>query len=186
MSTTDKKHGFVPVKSLVGGAIRTREYHVDSANATGVFIGDLVMIENDGNIAPATADIGLACIGVATGVKDVNRVAIKAGYLAASTEGYVDVVDDPYVVFRVQEDGAGTSLIEAQTAIGNTANHVAGAGSTTTGISAHTINSDDVGTGAQLKIVGLYEDPNNAFTDTYTEVLVLINEHHYKAAVVGV
>ena len=168
MSTTDKKYGLRPTFHLTGGAIRSREYHVDSSNTPGIFIGDLVMIESDGNIAAATADIGLACIGVAVGVKNVNRSAISAGFLAASTEGYIDVVDDPYVVFRVQEDGVGTSLIEAQTAIGNTANHVAGTGSTTTGMSGHTINSDDVGTGAQLKIVGLYENPNNAFSDTFT------------------
>ena len=184
MSTTDKKHGFIPVKHLTGGAIRSREYHVDSSNTPGIFIGDLVMIESDGNIAAATAAIGLPAIGVAVGVKDANRKPIAAGYLAASTEGYVDVVDDPYVVFRVQEDGAGTSLFGDTTGIGATADHVAGTGSTSTGISGHTLNSDS--TDAQLKVIGLYETSDNAWADTYTEILVLINEHHYKAAVAGV
>ena len=184
MSTTDKKHGFVPVKHLTGGAIRTREYHVDSSNTPGVFIGDLMTFESDGNVKPAAAADVLAVVGVAIAVKDVNRKPIAAGYLAASTEGYVDIVDDPMVIFRVQEDGAGTSLLEGQTGIGQTFDHVAGAGSTTTGISAHTINSDS--TDAQLKVVGLYETSDNAWTDTYTEVLVIINEHIYKAAVAGV
>jgi len=182
MSTTDKKHGFVPVKHLNGGEIRSREYHVDSSNTPGIFIGDLVMQEADGNIAAATAGIGLTCIGVAVGCKDVNRVGLQ--YLAASTEGYVDVVDDPYVVFRVQEDGAGTSLFGDITGVGATADHVIGTGDTTTGISGHTLNSDS--TDAQLKVIGLYESPDNAYGDTYTELLVLINEHHFKAAVAGV
>lgn len=184
MATTDKKHGFVPVKHLTGGEIRSHEYHVDSANATAIFPGDLVKMEADGDIAPAAANDGTVVVGVAVGTKDVNRVANSAGFLAASTEGYIDVVDDPDVVFRVQEDGVGTPL--AATAVGATANHVAGAGDTTVGISNHTIDSSDIGTGAQLKVYGLYETSDNAWGDTFSEVLVLINEHHYKAAVVGI
>ena len=180
MSTTDKKHGFVPVKHMTGGTIRSREYHVDSSNTPGIFVGDLVILESDGNIAAAAAAQGVNVIGVAIGTYDVNRTPTANNYLAASTEGYVQVVDDPMVIFRVQEDGVGTSGFDAHLAIGHHADHVAGTGSTTTGISGHTVNSDS--TDEQLECVGLYETSDNAWTDTYTEVLVLINEHHYKAA----
>jgi hypothetical protein len=183
MSTTDKKYGFVPVKHLTGGQIRSREYHVDSSNGTAIFIGDLVDQEADGNIAPAAAAAGTSVVGVAVGCKDSNRNAIAAGYLAASTEGYIDVVDDPDVIFKVQEDGAGGTPLAASD-IGATRDHVQGTGDTATGRSAHTIDSS--GTEAQLKIIGLHEDPNNLWGDTYTEVLVIINEHQYRGAVAGV
>lgn len=184
MGTTSRPHGFTPVAHLTGGAIRTREYHVDSSNATAIFVGDLVKIEADGNIAPAAADTGTAVIGSARWVLDSNRSPIDAGYLAASTEGYVGVSDDPDLIYSVNEDGDTTPL--AATAIGNTLNHVATAGDTATGISKHVLDSDDIGTGAQCKVVGLLETDDNAWSDTYTETLVILNEHHYKAAVAGV
>jgi len=186
MSTVDKKYGFVPVGHLLMGNYngKTRRYVVDAANTPGIFKGDLVMIQADGNIGAATAGIGLACIGVAQAFYTSTGTPIAAGYLAASTAGLVDVIDDPYVIFRVQEDGAGTSLFGDATGVGATADHVIGTGDTTTGISGHTLNSDS--TDAQLKVLGLYKVEGNAWADTYTEIEVLINEHHYKAAVAGV
>jgi hypothetical protein len=186
MSTVANPVGFRPVGHLLMPSFsgKTRRYQVDASNTPGIFKGDLVKIEADGHIAAAAAATGLPVIGVAVAFFDSTGSPLAAGYLAASTAGYVDVIVDPYVVYVVQEDGAGTSLFDDESGIGATADHVAGTGSTTTGLSGHTLNSDD--TNAQLQVLGLYGDVNNAWADTYTDIEVLINEHHYKAAVAGV
>ena len=84
------------------------------------------------------------------------------------------VYDDPYTVFKVQS--AGTP---AQTNIGNCADVVAGAGSTTTGQSGFEISGTMSNGTASLKILGLYEAPDNAF-GTNAIMEVLINEHLLK------
>lgn len=183
MATTDKKHGFVPVRHLTGGVIRSRQYEVDGDGMTAIFIGDLIDMEADGKVVVAAAAAGTSVIGVCTGVRDANRNAIAANFLAGSTAGFLDVVDDPDVIFSIQEDGVGGTPLAAID-VGATRDHVAGTGDEVTALSGHTIDSS--GTEGQLKIYGIDEKPNNAFGDTFTEVLVLINEHHYKAAVAGV
>ncbi len=185
MGATDKKYGFVAVQHQGGGSLRTREYEVDVLNVTAIFPGDVVSVEADGMIAAASANDGPICVGVVMSCMDSNRIPCTPGYLLTLTAGFVLVYDDPNTIFRVQEDGAGTAIADV-TGRFATVNHVAGAGDTLTGRSGHTIDSDDVGTGAQFEIVGLYEAPGNAWADAYTEVLVMFNEHKRKAPVAGV
>jgi len=161
------------------------EYPVDVGNTPTISPGDLIDMEADGNVSRAAADAGTSVIGVCAYVLDTNRAPIALGQLATTTVGYVGVYDDPSIIFRVQEDG-DTTPISDRTCVGATANHIDAAGSTTTGKSVQTLDSTDVGTGAQLKIIGLYDVPGNAWADTYTELLVVINEHHYRGAVAGV
>lgn len=181
MPSTANPRGFTPVRHMTGGEIRENLYKVDSSNATAIFPGDLVKLESDGRIAPAAADTGLTVIGVAVAVYDSNKRPIAAGYLAALTAGFIGVVDDPYIIYEVEADGS-----VAETDVGATANHVATAGDTTTGRSKHSLDASDIGTGAQLKILGLYDVSGNAFDDSFVRLEVLINEQHYKAAVAGV
>ena len=82
--------------------------------------------------------------------------------------------DDPYIVYKVQS--AGTT---AQTNIGNCADIVAGAGSTTTGQSGFEISGTMAAGTATCKIIGLYESPDNAF-GANAIMEVLINEHILK------
>ena len=153
----------------------TNKYSVDSSNGTAIFQGDLVMLESDGNIAPATAGAGTSVIGVAVGLQDSDGKALS--YLPASTAGYAIVADDPNTRFGIQAD-SGTSVTSAD--IGATADHVAGVGSTTTGQSAHELDSDDIGTGGQLRIMGKVNTPNNSWGE-HVDLEVLINEHALKS-----
>jgi hypothetical protein len=153
-----------------------RHEPVDSSNGTAIFPGDIIMREADGNVAPATAGntqiIGV-CVGI---VPDKDNLSRK--YLPASTAGTVLVCEDPNVILEVQEDGVGGTLTSA--AIGTNADHVAGAGSTTTGISAHTLDSSSiVDTTAGFRIIGLVNRPDNE-AGSYAKWLVMINEHSYK------
>jgi len=178
MANANRPKGATPVRSLDGStAIPVNPYTVDSSNGTAIFLGDFVAREADGNIAPAAA--GGVILGVAVGVAD-GYDDLSKRYLAASTAGTVYVVDDPSIIFEVQEDDGGTALTAA--ARGANVEIVAGAGSTTTGISAHELDQDSVtNLTAQLRLIGLTPRANNAYGDN-ADWEVLINEHFYTAA----
>jgi len=184
MANEDKASGARPVGTLNGANWNdsVRHYSVDSSNGTAIFPGDFVMLEADGNAAPATAAGGGTWIGVMVGkVADFDNLDQK--HLAASTAGTILVTTDPNTIYEVQEDSTGSSL--ALTDRGNTLDVAAGAGDTDTGRSAHELDSSDIGTGANLKVVDLVDRPDNE-VGTNAKWLVVINEHLYKAAVAGV
>jgi hypothetical protein len=77
-------------------------------------------------------------------------------------------------VFKVQSAGS-----PAQTNIGNCADVVAGAGSTTTGQSGFEISGTMAASAATCKILALVDSPENAF-GANAVMEVLINEHVLK------
>lgn len=123
-----------------------RPFKVDSSNSTALFVGDVVMQETDGNVAPASAG-------------NTALIGSTEDYLAASTAGTVMVYDDPNQSFLAQDDG--TSTTTAQLHIGSNADHVANAGSTTTLLSGHEIDISDIdpGTGG-FNLVQLIANPD--------------------------
>lgn len=154
-------------------------YDVDSSNGTAIFKGDLVKLEADGNIAPAAA--GDRALGVAVSVKPDYDVAatIHPGYLPASTAGKILVVTDPNALYEIQEDSVGAAL--AATDKGALVDIIAGAGSTTTGRSAHEVDSSTLGTSnGQLKLIKLVDRSDNAVGDQ-AKWVVKINEHYFSS-----
>lgn len=174
MANKDAPQGARPLRHLTGGnAFRMNPYPVDSSNATAIFIGDFVKLEDDGNVAPAAA--GNRILGVCGGV-DGDYDNLTRRYLPATTAGTVWVYDDPDIVFAIQEDSVSATL--AATNVGNLANHVAGTGSTTTSISAHELDSDGTGTGtAGLRILRAVDRADNVVGETNAEWEVVIYEH---------
>ncbi len=179
MANVDAAFGFVPIRHLSGnGYSRANKYTITSGLAENIFTGDLVIITADGVITPHSAsevnNIGVFA-GVSYTASDGSYVYSQywpSGTTATNIAAYV--YDDPYTVFKVQS--AGTP---AQTNIGNCAEVVAGAGSTTTGQSGFEINGTMAAGTASCKILGLYESPDNAF-GTNAIMEVLINEHLLK------
>jgi len=179
MANVDAAFGFVPIRHLSGnGYSRANKYTITSGLSENIFTGDLVIITADGVITPHTAtevnNIGVFA-GVSYTASDGSYVYSQywpSGTTATNIAAYV--YDDPYTVFKVQS--AGTP---AQTNIGNCAEVVAGAGSTTTGQSGFEINGTMAAGTASCKILGLYESPDNAF-GTNAIMEVLINEHLLK------
>lgn len=167
-------------------------YYIPVGNANAIFTGDLVTMDGTGSAdgkyptvkRTAAADITIVgvVIGFATSPElgfDANNLTRK--YVAASTAMYCLVVDDPNVIFEIQEDSDGGAI--AVTAIGNNADVVATAGSTTTGQSGMVLDSSDVVTTAQqLRILRLADRPDNALGN-YAKWLVMINEHIYRTTV---
>ena len=149
MANVDAAFGFVPIRHMSGNIPRANKYTITSGLAENIFTGDLCILTADGVITPHTAT-------------ETNNIGVFAG------------VSYPYIVYKVMSDGS-----PAQTNIGNCADVVAGAGSTTTGQSGFQLNSS-MGTGtATCKIIGLYESPDNAF-GANAVVEVLLNEHILK------
>jgi hypothetical protein len=179
MANVDAAFGLTPVRHLSGnGYSRANKYTITSGLAENIFTGDLVIITADGVITPHSAtevnNIGVFA-GVSYTASDGSYVYSQyfpTGTTATNIIAYV--YDDPYTVFKVQSAGS-----PAQTNIGNCADVVAGTGSTTTGQSGFEMNGTMSNGTATLKILGLYEAPDNAF-GTNAVMEVLINEHLLK------
>ncbi|MCR4288281.1 MAG: hypothetical protein NUW09_09755 [Deltaproteobacteria bacterium] len=171
MANVDNPRGFWPVRHLCGGEIRTNEYIVTTGST--VYQGDLLKVVDAGTVEASAANDGVIVVGVAA------EYASDSGSAGGVK---VLVYDDPYIVFGVQAD-TGTAV--AATEVFETANHVAGSGSATTLLSGHELDASDIASGAQLKIIGKINEPNNAWAE-HVNLEVLINEHLYKAAVAGV
>ena len=178
MANANRPKGALTIRSLDGStATPVNPYAVDASNATAIFLGDFVKREADGNIAPAAATNVI--LGVAVGVAD-DYDNLTRRYLPATTAGTVYVVDDPDMIFEVQEDDGGTALTAA--ARGANTDIVAGAGSTTTSISAHELNQDGVTSAtAQLRLMRIVPREGNAYGDN-ADWEVMINEHAYTTA----
>jgi hypothetical protein len=178
MANVDAAFGFVPIRHLSGNAPRANKYTITSGLAENIFTGDLCIITADGVVTPHTAT-EVNNIGVFAGVSYTasDGSYVYSQYWPSGTTGtniIAYIYDDPFTVYKVQS--AGTP---AQTNIGNCADVVAGAGSTTTGISGFEISGTMANGTATCKIIALHDSPSNAF-GTNAVMEVVINEHLLK------
>jgi hypothetical protein len=190
MANPSTPNGLVPVRTLTGPYMgQTNAYSTAAGDATLLGIGDLVKLAGtsqligDVTYADVTrAATGDVFVGVVTSVVPATRDSTV--YRAASTATIVNVCDDPTVLFEVQESAAGTSFTAND--IGLNANIVVASASTTTGLSATTIdNSTEATTNTlDLKIIGLANKPNNAVGES-AKWIVRINRHKYVDQVAG-
>ena len=166
MANKDAAFGAKAVRHITGGTIRANEWKIigDGTSSTAIFTGDFVKLLGTGYIDAAAA--GNRILGVFAGCNYTNssgeQVFSKYYPASTTTQGSGDITaivyDDPNIVWAIQSSGSADFAD-----IGNLADHVAGAGSTSTGGSAHEINGT-TGTGtAGLRILGLYNEPNNAY-----------------------
>ena len=190
MANIDRPNGLRPIRMLDGSAYNASimEFPVDASNGTAIFKGDAVILEDDGNVAPATA--GGVILGVCVGVV-VNRAVAATehpGYLPASTAGTVLVEIGTNVVFEIQEDSVGGAMVA--TNVGSNGDFVATAGSTTTGRSAYELDSSDViakdasAATATLRVLKLSSRTDNEI-GTEAKWEVIINEHQFADATAG-
>lgn len=191
MANTDAAFGFRPVRRLSGGAFTVEKCFIPATDSTAVFIGDAVKsagsADADGIRTVAQAAAGNAILGVVVAFEP-NRDDLSKQYRVASTARYCYVVTDPDAVFAIQEDSASSSPVGITAAlVGRNADIVVGTGSTATGLSAMEIDTSTVTTAPspltlskQLRILGLYQAPDNALgANAVWEVF--INEHEYRA-----
>jgi hypothetical protein len=206
MANTSRINGFRPVKHITGAPYNGQAnlYAVAASDGTALFVGDAVKLAADGNttgiqfvtaLAAGVAGTGQAGIGVVVAVlpakMDPVAGSMTAGaialdtpqYRVASVAGYVYVADATDLLYEVEATSAGSSYAFAVVDIGQNANLFAGAGSTSTGTSAHSLDMADKGTASTLpfKVMGVSRKIDNEVTGNATKVLVTFNNHQLRA-----
>lgn len=193
MANANRPMGLSPVNTLNSGPYngQARLYTILAANTNGFAIGDPVISTGQGGdskgnpaitIAAATGPIRGVIVGLFdtwTNIAKVDNPNSTVRPAAAQTKDwYAMVVDDPNVVFEVQEIGTGTPLVAA--AVGLNANLVAGANNGF--VSGWQLNNatEDTEVDLQVKILGLAQRSDNAIGQ-YAKWLVKINNHELAA-----
>ena len=186
MANQDAAFGLKP-SSKLGSNVNsegTTEYSIASGASGNIFSGDPVKMANTGTILVAAA--GDQLLGVFRGCRYTNSSGevIYSPYWpdgTVSSDAVAFVVDDPNALFEVQSAATGSVV---QTVVGNNADIVYAAGSTSDGQSAVEISGTTAATSAQLRIVGFSGDPENNTLGTGSQsanvnMIVKINEHFY-------
>jgi hypothetical protein len=151
---------------------------VDSANGAAIYVGDLVSVVAAGTVNASTAGDANIVLGSVLAVYDSNgnsaghpNGSLSTKYLPASTAGKVLVaLAIPGRRFRAQSATALTSAARFASS-----DHVVGSGSSTTGLSASTVNGADLNSGGQVFIVDLYPEPGNSYGANQS-LIVIFNE----------
>ncbi len=186
MANNDKAFGLRPLGNLSGtGAQKQYGYEIADNQAGAIFQGDLVTLK-DGYILQFNPAAHTAAVGVFNGCFYNDPTTQKPtfiNYYPGSiniTQGKIvaDVLDDPSQMFILQNDGTS-----AVTDYGKNADITIGTGNTVTGLSANELDTSTIATTAalNLKIIGLWDVPNNA-VGANAVVVVKINEHLYGSA----
>lgn len=186
MPNPDTPRGLVPLRNLSGTPYNgaTNVYSTAASSGAEIYVGSLVKLSGTadaGGIAGVTGNVatGDAVIGVCTSVVPVT--ASSPMYRLASTESYVNVADDPNLVFEVQEDSTGGAL--AATRVGMVADLSSLlTGSVVTGKSTMTLDSSTAtatGDGTEdVLILGLSQRSDNEI-GTHAKWLVRLNNHAF-------
>lgn len=188
MANVNKPFGLRAIGNLSAtGSQKQFAYEIADNQSGAIFQGDLVTVY-DGYLVKFAPASHSAAVGVFNGCSYTDPTTGKPtwkNYYPGSvniTSGKIiaDVIDDPNQLFIIQAD---EDIVQAD--IGKNADVTASTtGSTSTGVSAMTLDSSTVANTAalNLKIVGKYDVPGNDFGTAYTVVVVKINEHLYGSA----
>ena len=183
MANKDAAFGFRPVRSLIGGELRTEEYAIAANHGTAIYTGQVVEAVAAGGIEQAAAG-DTQQLGVFAGVFYTDPTTSKPTFkpfYAASTNASdlkATVHVDPYTVFEAQHDGTGTA------AMNNSAFDFVGTGGTdATGISTSEIDTSTSGTSGGFNQIGISKDPENsdeATANANAYVVFNTGEHVFK------
>lgn len=171
------------VGRLGGGEPHIQRYHVPASNSGALYQGDLVKVPNTTGVMDTpgeyiditiAADADDVVLGAIVGFKPSPALPYTGQYRAASTERYVDVCDDPYAIYEIQEDAVGGAVTAALIGALSNADAIYAAGSTVTGLSGTMLDSSTAAaTALQLKILGVRQDGTNAAAATAGAVLLV-------------
>lgn len=191
MANANKPFGLRPIGHLDGSPWngQVNIYNIVAAYGTALYIGDPVISNGtaDTNGVPGIAIYGgtgairgvIMGLGKFEGGAYVNPSNLDITYRPASDAAtwYAAVVDDPSVVFEVQENSNGTQLAATEVGL----NTVLKSGTGNGFISGWQLSSVTDATPATtatlaIRLLGLVRRPNNAF-GAYAKWRVKINVH---------
>jgi hypothetical protein len=195
MANPNAPHGASPVSSVSGLSWNgtARLYNIPSTDGSAYAIGDFVKSATGSDVAGVTrviqAAAGDVCRGVVVGivvaptaqqmpvtaqVPNLNLMTIPATKLS---DYYVYVVDDPFIIFEIQNNNSSAMTVTSQNA-----NFVTASLGTNT-FSQSMVNNASIATTntLQLKILGLAQRVNVDKTAN-APLLVMFNTHEFKTA----
>jgi hypothetical protein len=191
MANANKPAGFTPVRYLNGAPWNgaTNTYSIAASYGTILRIGDPVISSgaSDANgvqgiaIGATTGALRgvIVSLGKYEGVAGFNPSNLDITYRPASDSAlwYAEVVDDPNVLFSIQEHSNGTQLAATEVGL----NTISYSGSTSTYVSdwqvaSYTDATPNTTATLQLRLMGLVRTSDNAF-GAYAKWLVKINVH---------
>lgn len=184
MANVSRVNGFRPIGHTNGAPWngQVNKYAILAADGTATFVGDLVKLSGtadaDGVASVAQVAAGNTPIGPIVWIEpdgdDLTQV-----HRLASTLRYVYVADSPDLVMEAQEDAVGGAL--AITNVGQNADVIVGAGSTTTGQSGMQIDSSTANTTSTLvlRILGFIQRVDNEVGVANAKMKVAFNVHQY-------
>lgn len=199
MANQNQPAGLAPVRYLNGapwnGAVNI--YTILAADTAQYWIGDVVTTignagaDSFGNPAVTLAAAGAASRGVIVGL-GTNRMGpyINPANLnspltrpsgAAAVNWYCAVVDDPMVLFEVQEAGVGAVLTSSS--VNRNVNFNTGTRTSTLLLSPTFLDNNTVNTTAtlNLKIISAAQRADNTPYAQYQKWWVLLNSHEFRA-----
>lgn len=189
--------GFAPIRYLNGASWngQARRYCISSADTNAYRIGDPLMsdttnyADSNGVAALTLATAGSAVRGILVGMGGLTYGGFSGDPNALNTliipatksyNYYVDVVDDPNVLFAIQEGGAGSVLTAA--AVGANANFNAGSPVSGVNVSAFFLDNNTVNNTSTLNclIMEAAQNSTNVFGSAYQTWIVLLNNHELR------
>lgn len=192
MANSNSPFGFRYFARLEGGAptegLSTRA--IASTYNTSVFQGDPVISLSTGYVAAATTGTSQV-YGIAYNFEYLNTAISRnlfasywGGTSNAGSNCAVGCSADTDAMFLVQSNGTAITFAD----IGANIGYATGSGSTTTGISAYTVDQGTIGTTSTLpfRIVGLYSQfappgtPGADDTTPYNQIVVTFNNQDFK------
>ena len=191
MANIDAPFGLRPIAKLgsaPGGTTGTTKYKITSG-ASALFTGYPVKLKADGSIevkGGAGAITG-AISGVFMGCFYTDPTTSKPTFRnnypdgLAATDAIAFISDDVNQLYIAQQDANDIGAAD----LGNNAEMIMAAGSTTTGMSKAEIDSSTAATGNatyMLKILDFYDTPSNDTTAANSVLVVKINNHQLAAS----
>ena len=206
MANLNAPSGLAPIKYRNGNFWngQARLYGYAAAQASALYIGDVVKMDAvnfaDTNglpfVVPGTA--GTAVRGVVVGIglalpygfqggpfinpNDLTKIFRPAG--AQATNYYLAVVDDPDVIFEVQEDATGIGLASAVTKNANLSFATPATGVFVSG--TQVLGSSYAVTATlNVKVLQAIQRPDNLPYTSFQKWEVEINNHDFSGGTVG-
>lgn len=178
MSATLKPYGLRPVRTRHGGEIRSqsRRGGIASAYNATIALGAPLKLVATGHFELAAAGDPISAVFAGVLFDDPGVWQESQMWTAGTTYTKAPQVlyyDVRQYEFAIQADGQ-----VPQSALGQAGDWIAGTNNTKSGVSGGQLDAtvEAAGASAQLKVIDLLPIPGNAWGDTYTQVIVLVNE----------
>jgi hypothetical protein len=209
MAQVAKPFGFAPVRTLDANMLNQQatRYYIPSSDGSAFYIGDMVKVSAGTGadlagvpqvVKSAGTDTGRGII-VGVEVANVNAPSLAGASLllenvaipaSKGKDYYVYVIDDPGVLFQIQDDGITTANLVAANANKNFSVTVT-AGATLQSASGSVMLSSSLNTTQALnwRAIGLYQGLNNGQANAFGAFALWLckwNQHDLNGNTVGV